>query len=131
MKILKILYYYYYRFYVKYDDEPHATTVFSLSFSESLVINGIVDLICGRFFCYDFSKWAMILVTLLILTLNYLLYVKTGISKEIINKAPPELFGKDISRGFAIVFFLVSTSFLFWEPILSKEIFDHCKSQLY
>ncbi len=37
MKILKILYYYYFSFYKKVDDEPHAMTVFALSVSQSLL----------------------------------------------------------------------------------------------
>jgi hypothetical protein len=38
---MEVFYYYYYLFYTKVltDDEPHATVVFTLSFSESLLIN--------------------------------------------------------------------------------------------
>ncbi len=37
--MIKVLYYYYYLFYTKIirDDEPHATTIFTLSFSLSLI----------------------------------------------------------------------------------------------
>ena len=49
--IMKVLYYYYYLFYSKIlpDDEPHATTVFTLSSSEGFLINGALDIFLTRF----------------------------------------------------------------------------------
>jgi len=60
MKILKILYYYYFSFYKKVDDEPHAMTVFALSFSQSLLVNFIAQMIFAHYFCYFFSLWQML-----------------------------------------------------------------------
>lgn len=53
---MNVLYYYYYLFYTKVlpDDEPHATVIFTLSFSESLLLNGLLDIFSAIFIV---KKW--------------------------------------------------------------------------
>jgi hypothetical protein len=127
MKILKILYYYYYSFYRKVDDEPHAMTVFALSCSQSFLVNFIIQMISVHYFCYFVSTWPMVGVGMLFIIVNYFLFSKSGFSRKIVKSRPPVLFSETVTKGFVIVFFVVTTSFLFWGPILVKSMLERCK----
>jgi hypothetical protein len=127
MKILKVLYYYYFVFYKKWDDEPHATTLWSLSFMEALLINGVVQMFCNRLFCYFISTIPSILLFVAIIVVNYFLYIKSGLSRKIINaKPPPILYNVTFTKAFVILFVVACMSCLFWVPILTKSILDNC-----
>ena len=127
MKILKVLYYYYFSAYKKWDDEPHAKTVWSLSFTEALLINAVVQIFCNKVFCYFVSKWPTILLFAGILVINYFLYIKSGLSRKIINaKPPPMLYNITFTKVFVISFFIVCVSCLFLLPYLTESILNNC-----
>lgn len=130
MKLLGILYYYYYYFYTKIipDDEPHATTIFTLSVSQTFFAWYGFDLLGALFFCrVFFIKWKVILLFIFILSLNYYNFIKLKKAKEIIKVKPILFRSKVIPVVFAIIFFLLSTSFLFWMGDYLLYLLGRCK----
>ncbi len=127
MKIFKILYFYYFSFYRKVDDEPHAMTVFALSFSESLLLEFIIQVIFAHYYCYFFSTWQLVSMGVVLLIINYFIFIKSGISKKIVRSSPPFVINQRFTKAFVILFFIITVSFLFWGPILMKAMFEGCK----
>jgi hypothetical protein len=126
MKILKILYFYYYSFYLKVDDEPHAMTVFALSISEALGINFVAELIAAHFYCYFIPKWPLLGVGVAMIIINYFLFIKSGISKKIVDAKAPIIHNRIVTRAFVILFFIVTTSFLF-SALIIKPMVESCQ----
>jgi hypothetical protein len=126
MKILKILYYYYYSVYQKIDDEPHAMTVFALSISQSFAVIFIIQLIFSHFFCYFFSLWQMIGIMVILLIINSLLFLRSGRGKKIVKASPPFIISHSFSKMFALFFFIITLSSLFFGPVLLKNIYENC-----
>lgn len=127
---MNLLYYYYFLFYTKVlpDNEPHATTVFTLSLSESFIVNGVLDILLAYLFCFSLNKWSMIIISLLIMGINYLLYSRSGKAKKIIKLKPKVFNSNKLSIVIVILFFVITASFLFWGPIYVKHILEeHCK----
>lgn len=126
--MIKVLYYQYFLFYTKVlkEDKPHFTTYFALSASEGFLINGIIDIISLKCFCYSVGKWPMIALFLIILGLNYWYFGKLGNGKEIIKQKPLYFSNKRLSIICSILFFLISVSWLFWGPIYGKYLLENC-----
>lgn len=123
---MNILYYYYFLFYTRVlsDSEPHPTTIFTLSLSESFLINGVIQILFAHSFCIALSKWYMITILVLIIGVNYLIYTKSGKDKKII-KMKPKIFNSNILSAFVVfVFFVISASFLFLAPIYVRQILE-------
>lgn len=129
MHLLRVFYYYYCLFYVKVikDPAPFFTTVLTLSFSLSLFINGVVEIIAIKFFCYDVKMWSQILILCIIIFLNYLLFYRNEKCVQIIKSKPNIANSKTLSASITIIFFLISISWLFWGPIYGKELLNQCK----
>jgi hypothetical protein len=125
---MNVLYYYYYLFYTRVlpDDEPHATTIFTLSFCQGLLVNCILDISMSHFFCRSQSKWEGISITLLIIVVNYFLYIRSGKAKEIVSYKPKILGSNTLSIIITIIFLLVSISYLFWGSFYTREILGNC-----
>jgi hypothetical protein len=118
MKILKILYYYYFAFYKKVDNEPHAMTIFALSFSQSLLVNFIIQIISVHYFCYFFSTWQMLGIAIALIFFNYFLFVRTGFAKKLVKSPPPYIINRALTKGFVI---------LFLTGILTKSMLENCR----
>lgn len=128
-KMIKALYFQYFLFYTRVlnEDQPHFTTYFALSASEGFLINAIIDIISLKYFCYNVNKWSMIVLFLIILGLNYWYFSKLGKGKEIIKKKPLFFDNRQLSIICAVLFFLISVSWLFWGPIYGKYLLENCK----
>jgi hypothetical protein len=127
---MNVFYYYYYLFYTRVlpDDEPHATVIFTLSFSESLLVNYFIDFACAHLFCkFLLGKWPMIAIFLLIVAVNYLIYFKTGRNKKVIENKPKFFNSNRASIILTGIFFLVTTSFLFWMGDYLVYVINRCK----
>ena len=113
--MIKVFYYYYYLFYTKIlpDNQPHATVIFTLSFSLVLLINGLLNIILAHTIGYAFDKYGMIGIFVLTIGVNYLLFYRKR--KEIVNAQPKFFNNHKLSIFFTILFFLITASFLFWE----------------
>ena len=126
---MKVLYYYYYLFYTKVlpDDEPHATTIFTLSVSEGFLINGILQISFAHFFCISIDKWPMIGILILLIIANYFHFHLSGKNKEIIKLKPKVLNSNKLSILMVVCFFLITFSFLLLGAFYVKEILEHCR----
>ena len=122
--MISVLYYYYYLFYTKVvsDSQPHSTTIFTLSFSLSIVINGLLSLIAAYLSKYNTSNYVMVSVFIIIIIVNYLVFYRTGKGKKLVKERPKLFNNHKLSMLFTIIFFLITTSFLFWGPILIKNM---------
>lgn len=127
---MSVFYYYYYLFYTRVlpDDEPHATVIFTLSFSESLLVNYAIDFCAVHLLCqFLLSKWSMISIFILIVVANYLIYYRTGRNKDIIERKPRFFNSRGVSIVITILFFLVTTSFLFWGADYLMDVINQCR----
>jgi hypothetical protein len=127
---MKTIFFYYYLFYTKViiDDEPYATTVFVLSVSEGFLINFLIQFLSANFYCESLSLWTMILVQLLIILINYLYFNKSGRAKKIVKLKPMFFSNHMLSIILTVLFFVVTSSFIFWGPIYLKTFLGvNCK----
>jgi hypothetical protein len=126
---MSVLYYYYYLFYTKIlpDDEPHATVIFTLSFSESLLLNGLVDIVYAHMFCKTVEILIMVSIFVILLLINYITYLKGKISMSIVDKKPKFFASHKLSIAITVVWFLATSSFMFWKPIYVQKILDQCR----
>lgn len=129
MYLIDVVYYHYFLFYKKVikDPEPHFATVLALSCSEGLLINGTVDIIALKWFCYQISVWVQFGLVLLIIYCNYLIYHRTGKAQEIIKQKPNIRNNRGLSIAITLLFFLVTVSWLFWGPIYGKYLLSQCR----
>lgn len=90
MKILNVLYFYYYLFYKKIlkDEQPIFTTTFTFSFSISLLVNGIVNIVLAHTLGEYLHKWGMISIFLGFLALSYYYYYRKDKATEVIKNKP-------------------------------------------
>lgn len=126
MKIFNVFYFYYYLFYKKIlkDKQPIFTTTFTFSFSISLLVNGIINIILAHAVGKYFDKWSMISVFLGFLALSYFYYYRKDKATEVIRSKPKIFNSNVLSILLTILFFILTASFLFWEPVYSKNIID-------
>lgn len=115
--MIKVFYYYYYLFYTKIlpDNQPHATVIFTLSFSLALLINGLINIILAHTMSYALGKYGMIGIFVLTMGINYLLFYRKGKAKEIVKEQPKFFNNHMLSIILTVLFFLITASFLFWE----------------
>lgn len=126
MNALKVIYYYFFAFYRKVDDEPYAMTMWAVSICLSLLLNYIIDLVTLRF-CYFGPTWQKIVITLVILVTNYFVFNKSGVGRKIVNGPPPILVNRTVTVTLVILFFAISLSYIFVVPILAKPILEACR----
>ena len=126
---MKVLYYHYYLFYTKVlpDDEPFATTLFTLSSSISFAIDFLIRYVLANKYCQSFGTWPSVLLFTLILAINYLIFNKDHKAREIVRSSPKYLGSNLLSVSVTVLFFLITTSFLFWGPIYLKDVLDKCR----
>ena len=127
---MKVLYYYYFLFYSKVlkDNEPHLLTTLALSASEGFLINGILQIALARFFCMSIDKWPMIGVLVLLIGVNYFYYHVRENAKKIVKTKPMYYSSQKLSIVLTFLFFIITLSFLFWEPIYVKQLLqESCK----
>ena len=129
MHVLNVFYYNYFLFYQKVirDPEPHFATVLGLSFNLALLINGAMDLVSLKFFCCQINIWIQIAVVAFIIYSVYKIYHHTGKAKEITTKKPVISNSRGLSVAFTWLFFIITSSWLFWGPIYGKYLLSQCK----
>ncbi len=123
MKILDVLYYYYYLIYTKVipDEEPNVTTIFCLGFSFGYPLFCVVNFILA-FFCLETDLFLYITIIASPMLVLYLLYWKTARYKIVIRKKPMFLNSHIKTKIIVGIFFFISVSFMFWGAPLAKFI---------
>ncbi|WP_461634297.1 hypothetical protein [Labilibaculum euxinus] len=114
--MINTLYYYYFLFYKKIlrDNEPHMLATLVLSFSFSLLVNGIIDISMAHLFGIALGKYVMLGFLLLIIAIFYFRLHRTGRAKEIVKEKPMFFNNHLLTILITFLFFAITTSFLFW-----------------
>ncbi|WP_454958588.1 hypothetical protein [Capnocytophaga sputigena] len=125
--MMDVLYYYIYLFYAKVmpDDYPHSNTVWALGFIFSLIINGLIDIPLAYFFNCYLSIIQKVIIIIIVMTLFYLKYDRSGKGIRIVEKEKPKFFGSNTaSIILTILFFLIGMLFLFFKADVVREILE-------
>ena len=128
---MDVLYYYIYLFYAKVmpDDYPHSNTVWALGFIFSLIINGLIDIPLAYFFNCYLSIIQKVIIIIIVMTLFYLKYDRSGKGIRIVEKEKPKFFGSKIaSIILTVLFFLIGMLFLFFKADVVREILEMNKA---
>ena len=122
--MMNVFYYYYYLFYTKVlpDNQPHSTVIFTLSFSLSLFVNGVLSLIAAHLKSYVISNYVMVGIFVAIMVINYFVFYRTGKGKRLIKEKPKFFNSHKLSILLTLIFFLITTSLLFLGPIYIKNL---------
>lgn len=129
MFILKVFYYYCHLFYQNIfgDSDSYFTAKMALTASESLLIISILDISSAYFFCYSLNKYFMAAITLIILVVNSLFIFNSKNTVDI-EKSQPKFFNShQLSITLSWVFFLLTTSSMFWLGNLVQNIMSNCQ----
>ena len=124
---MDVLYYYIYLFYAKVmpDDYPHSNTVWALGFIFSLIINGLIDIPLAYFFNCYLSIIQKVIIIIIVMTLFYLKYDRSGKGIRIVEKEKPKFFGSNTaSIILTILFFLIGMLFLFFKADVVRGILE-------
>ncbi len=116
--MFKSIYYYYYLFYTKVipDNEPHATTLFTLSVTESAYWVVLLDVLYVNLFDEIIPLWGLGLILASIIMKNYFYFYKINTKEKIVkntNKTQLSLF-------LTIAFFVIGMLLLFLLPFYLK-----------
>ena len=128
---MDVLYYYIYLFYVKVisDNQPHSNTVWALGFIFFLIINGLIDIPLAYFFNCYLSTIQKVIIIIIVMTLFYLKYNRSGKGIRIVKKEKPKFFGSKIaSIILTVLFFLISMLFLFFKAEVMIKILEMNKA---
>ena len=128
---MDVLYYYIYLFYAKVmpDDYPHSNTVWALGFIFSLIINGLIDIPLAYFFNCYLSIIQKVIIIIIVMTLFYLKYDRSGKGIRIVKKEKPKFFGSNTaSIILTVLFFLIGMLFLFFKADVLREILEMNKA---
>ena len=129
--MMDVFYYYIYLFYAKVmpDDYPHSNTVWALGFIFSLIINGLIDIPLAYFFNCYLNIIQKVIIIIIVMTLFYLKYDRSGKGIRIVKKEKPKFFGSNTaSIILTILFFLIGMLFLFFKADVVREILEMNKT---
>ena len=129
--MMDVLYYYIYLFYAKVmpDDYPHLNTVWALGVTSAFIINGMIDIPLAYFFNCYLSTIQKVIIIIIVMTLFYLKYDRSGKGIRIVEKEKPKFFGSNTaSIILTILFFLIGMLFLFFKADVVREILEMNKA---
>ena len=129
--MMDVFYYYIYLFYAKVmpDDYPHSNTVWALGAASAFIINGLIDIPLAYFFNCYLSTIQKIIIIIIVMTLFYLKYDRSGKGIRIVKKEKPKFFGSKIaSIILTVLFFLISMLFLFFKAEVMIKILEMNKA---
>ncbi len=126
--MIKTFYYYYHLFYqnIFKDNDSYFTAILSITASESLLVISIIDISAAHFFCWSLNKYYMAGITVAILVNNTLLSLNSTKTCEI-EKSKPKFFDSHkLSIVLTWIFFLITTSSMFWLGSVIQDIISNC-----
>ena len=129
--MMDVFYYYIYLFYAKVmpDDYPHSNTVWALGVTSAFIINGLIEIPLAYFFNCYLSTIQKVIIIIIVMTLFYLKYDRSGKGIRIVKKEKPKFFGSKIaSIILTILFFLIGMLFLFFKADVVREILEMNKA---
>nr|WP_315011536.1 hypothetical protein [uncultured Capnocytophaga sp.] len=111
------------------DDYPHLNTVWALGYLFSLIINGLIEIPLAYFFNCYLSTIQKVIIIIIVITLFYLKYDRSGKGIRIVKKEKPKFFGSKIaSIILTVLFFLIGMLFLFFKADVLRKILEMNKA---
>ena len=129
--MMDVFYYYIYLFYAKVmpDDYPHLNTVWALGVTSAFIINGLIEIPLAYFFNCYLSTIQKVIIIIIVMTLFFLKYDRSGKGIRIVKKEKPKFFGSKIaSIILTVLFFLIGMFFLFFKADVLREILEMNKA---
>jgi hypothetical protein len=125
---MNVLFYYYFLFYknILNDDNPRITTVLVFSFSESLLIIGILDVVFANWFCFALTQYYMVGVLVVLILMNFFYFFTSVKTKTILKLKPKVNNSHGVSILIAWLFFIVTSSTLFWAGNYANAVIRRC-----
>lgn len=122
--MIKVLYYYYYLFYknIWKDEDPYLTTILSLSFIISLILNGIIDIILASTYSLYLNKYLRLGVLIVIVLFMHYFFRKD--KRKDIVRGKPMIYNHNISKIISIVFLLIGLFFHFFNADIVRSILN-------
>jgi len=122
-------YYYYYLIYRKFrnNKDAHLPTVFGISFCESFIINGIIQILLAYFFCYKYSFELLIGISIVIVLCNFIYFKKSNYGENILQVKPLFFSNNVISIILMTLFLLLGIIFIFSIFFVDYIVMIHCK----
>ena len=129
MFVFKVFYYYYHLFYQNIfgDSDSYFTAKLAITASESLFIISLLDISSAYIFCYSLNKYYMAAITIIILVINSV-FIFNSRNTASIEKAKPNFFNNHkLTITISWLFFLITTSSMFWLGNLVQDIISNCQ----
>ena len=125
---MRTLYYYYHLFYktIFKDDDSYFTATLALTASESLLVISILNISSAYFFCWSLNKYYMASITLIILAINMLILFNSEGTKNVEKLKPTFFKNHKLSVALTWLFFLITTSSMFWVGDIVQDIISKC-----
>ena len=125
---MRTLYYYYHLFYktIFKDDDSYFTATLALTASESLLVISILNISSAYFFCWSLNKYYMAGITLIILAINMLILFNSEGTKNVEKSKPTFFKSHKLSVALTWLFFLITTSSMFWVGDVVQDIISKC-----
>ena len=125
---MRTFYYYYHLFYknIFKDNDSYFTAKLALTASESLLVISVLDISSAYFFCWSLNKYYMAGITLIILAANTLIFFNSEGTKNVEKSKPTFFKSHRLSVALTWLFFLITTSSMFWLGDVVQEIISKC-----
>ncbi len=124
--MMDVFYYYYYIFYTKVipDNQPHATVIFTLGFTYSLILNAIINIVLAYVLAVSLGKWEMVGIFAFVIVILYFAYYKNGKGKRIIEEKPKAFNNNSASIFLTALLFILGILALFLQADITRKILD-------
>jgi hypothetical membrane protein len=126
--MIKTFYYYYHLFYktIFKDNDSYFTARLAITASESLLLISVFDISSAYFLCQPMNKYIMAAITLILLSINTLFFFDSEKTKNIEKNKPKFFNSHNLSIAITLIFFLITTSSMFWLGYVVQNIIDNC-----
>lgn len=125
---MRTFYYYYHLFYknIFKDDDSYFTAKLALTASESFLVIAIVDISAAYFFCWSLNRYYMAGISIIILANNFLVVFNSDATKNVEKSKPTFFKSYKLSIAITWLFFLITTSSMFWLGDVVQNILSGC-----
>jgi len=111
------------------DNQPHSRTIWALGVTSAFIINGLIEIPLAYFFNCYLNKIQKVIIIIIVMTLFFLKYNRSGKGIRIVKKEKPKFFGSKIaSIILTVLFFLIGMLFLFFKADVLREILEMNKA---
>lgn len=120
--MIRVLYYHYYLFYknIWKDNDPHLSTILSLSFIISLIINGLIDFFLSSLYSIFLNTYIKLGVLIIIILFMHHFFRKEK-RKKILDERP-FIYSHNFSKIISIIFLFIGLFFLFFKADIVRNI---------